>query len=30
MDEKMIECMFVEKKKHELLIKYMSEDFMEE
>jgi hypothetical protein len=31
LDEKMIECMVVEKKKHdELLSKYMGEDLMEE
>jgi pre-mRNA-splicing factor ISY1 len=30
LDEKEIECMVVEKKKHELLSKYMSEDLMEE
>jgi hypothetical protein len=29
-DEKAIECMVVEKKKHELLNKYMGEDIMEE
>jgi hypothetical protein len=30
-DEKLIECMVVEKKKHvELLNKYMGEDLMEE
>jgi pre-mRNA-splicing factor ISY1 len=30
LDEKEIECMVVEKKKQELLSKYMSEDLMEE
>jgi hypothetical protein len=31
LDEKVIECMVVEKKKHdELLSKYMGEDLMEE
>jgi pre-mRNA-splicing factor ISY1 len=29
-DDKEIECNIVEKKKHELLSKYMSEDLMEE
>jgi hypothetical protein len=29
LDEKMIKCMVVEKKKHELLRKYMSGDLME-
>jgi hypothetical protein len=30
LDEKVIEHMVVEKKKHELLSKYMGEDLMEE
>jgi hypothetical protein len=30
MNEKEIECMAVEKKKHELISKYMGEDLMEE
>jgi hypothetical protein len=30
LDEKVIKCMVVEKKKHELLSKYMSGDLMEE
>jgi hypothetical protein len=28
LDEKAIKCMVLEKKKHELLSKYMGEDFM--
>jgi len=30
MDEKVIECMVVEKKKQEIISKYTSEDIMEE
>jgi len=30
LDEKVIKCMVVEKKKHELLSKYMSEYLMED